>query len=178
MVATFLQDDLVEELKEIFKDFRLKNPMGELSEINVFPQELPVPAPATPPEESEADPMLLEEGLAGETDPVGAEDPYPYAIVRIEDGEIRTIDGEQTITLLIILGAYDNSLKNQGHKDILNMIQKIYERFAKNAILAGKYECLHPMQWSLQEEGSYPYFIGGMALSFSVAAIRREDPYI
>ena len=31
MVATFLQDDLVEELKEIFKDFRLKNPMGELS---------------------------------------------------------------------------------------------------------------------------------------------------
>ncbi len=178
MVATFLQDDLVEELKTIFKDFRLKNPMGELSGINVFPQELPIPAPTTPPEESEAAPELLEEGLVEDTDPVKVEDPYPYAIVRIEDGEIKTIDGEQTITTLVILGVYDDSLKNQGHKDILNMIQKIYERFAKNAILASKYECLHPIQWSLQEEGSYPYFIGGMALSFGVAAIRREDPYI
>ena len=178
MVATFLQDDLVEELKTIFKDFRLKNPMGELSEINVFPQELPIPAPTTPPEESEAAPELLEEGLVEDTDPVKVEDPYPYAIVRIEDGEIKTIDGEQTITTLVILGVYDDSLKNQGHKDILNMIQKIYEQKTKNAILANKYECLHPIQWSLQEEGSYPYFIGGMALSFGVAAIRREDPYI
>ena len=124
MVATFLQDDLVEELKTIFKDFRLKNPMGELSEINVFPQELPIPAPTTPPEESEAAPELLEEGLVEDTDPVKVEDPYPYAIVRIEDGEIKTIDGEQTITTLVILGVYDDSLKNQGHKDILNMIQK------------------------------------------------------
>ena len=61
MVATFLQDDLAEELKEIFKDFRLKNPMGELSEINVFLQELPIPAPTTPPEESEVAPELLDD---------------------------------------------------------------------------------------------------------------------
>ena len=175
MVATLLQDALVEELKIIFKDLRYKNPQGELSEINVFPQALPIPAPATPPEEEA--PEYLEEGL-GVTDPVKVEDPYPYAIVRIEDGKIEDIDGDQAVTVLIILGAYNDDLKNQGHKDILNMIQRIYERFAKNAILAKKYECVHPITWTLQEEESYPYFIGGVALSFNTLKIRREDPYV
>lgn len=175
MVATFLQDDLEEELKKIFDGFRLKNPLGELSEINVFSQALPIPAPVAPPEN--ADPELVEEGLA-DTDPVKVKDPYPYAIVRIMDGKIEIIDGPQSVTVLIILGVYDENLQNQGHKDVLNMIQKIYERFAKNAILAGKYELLHPIEWTLQEEESYPYFIGGMALNFGTLAIRREDPYI
>lgn len=175
MVATFLQDDLVEELKNIFSGFYLKNPMGELSEINVFSQALPIPAPVAPPEDAE--PELIEEGFI-DTDPKRVEDPYPYAIVRIEDGKITTIDGDQTVTILIILGVYDESLANQGHKDVLNMIQKIYERFAKNAILAQKYECEHPIQWSLQEEESYPYYIGGIALTFNTLPIRREDPFI
>lgn len=175
MVATLLQDDLVEELKLIFKDLRYKTPGGELSEINVFSQALPIPGPAEPPEGES--PEYLEEGL-GATDPVKEEDPYPYAIVRIEDGKIETIDGNQAVTVLIILGAYNDSLENQGHKDILNMIQRIYERFAKNAILAQKYELIHPISWSLQEEESYPYFIGGVALTFNTLEIRREDPYV
>lgn len=123
MVATFLQDDLVEELKLVFKDLRYKTPGGELSEINIFPQALPIPGPAEPPEGESTE--YLEEGL-GVTDPVKEEDPYPYAIVRIEDGKIETIDGNQAVTVLIILGAYNDSLENQGHKDILNMIQRIY----------------------------------------------------
>lgn len=175
MVATFLQDDLVEELKKIFDGFRLKNPLGELSEINVFSQALPIPAPVAPPADAEQE--LIEEGLV-DTDPVKVEDPYPYAIVRVQEGKIETIDGAQSVAAFIILGVYDESLQNQGHKDVLNMIQKIYERFAKNAILAGKYELLHPIEWTLQEEESYPYFIGGMALNFSTLPIRREDPYI
>ena len=176
MVATFLQDDLVEELKHIFKNFRLKNPDGALSEINVFSQELPIQPPTNPPAESVA-PALLEEGLA-DTDPVRGEDPYPYAIVRIGDGEIKNIDGDQAVTVLIILGVFDDALENQGHKDILNMIDKITERFRKNAILSKKYECLHPIQWTLQEEQSYPYYIGGIALTFNTLQVRREDPYV
>lgn len=175
MVATFLQDDLVEELKKIFDGFRLKNPLGESSEINVFSQSLPIPAPVAPPADAEQE--LIEEGLV-DTDPVKVEDPYPYAIVRVQEGKIETIDGAQSVAAFIILGVYDESLQNQGHKDVLNMIQKIYERFAKNAILAGKYELLHPIEWTLQDEESYPYFIGGMALNFGTLPIRREDPYI
>lgn len=174
MTATFLQDDLCEELRKIFEGFQLKNPSGELSDINVFRQSLPIPAPSSPPDGE--DPSYFEEGL-GITDPVKAEDPYPYAIVRLTDGSIKDIDGNQAVNVFIILGVYDDDLSNQGHKDILNMIQKIYERFAKNAILARKYECMHPISWTLQEEESFPYFIGGIALTFETLAIRREDPY-
>ena len=60
---------------------------------------------------------------------------------------------------------------------MMNIIQKIYERFAKNAILAKKYECTMPIEWALQDEESFPYFFGGMALQFETIRIRREDPY-
>lgn len=175
MVATFLQDDLAAELKTVFSGLKLKTPMGGLSEVNVFTQALPIPPPTEPPEGE--DQTLLEEGFT-DTDPVKTEDPYPYAIVRVEDGRIEAIDDDQTVTVLVILGVYDDDLRNQGHKDVLNMIQDIYERFAKNAILARKYECQHPIQWSLQEEESYPYFFGGVALTFNTVQIRREDSFI
>ena len=77
----------------------------------------------------------------------------------------------------MIIGVIDRDFNNQGHKDVLNIIQKIYERFAKNAILAQKYECVMPIEWALQDEESFPYFFGGMALNFETIPIRREDPY-
>lgn len=36
MVAAFLQDDLAAELGNILKDFRLKDPQGNDSKINIF----------------------------------------------------------------------------------------------------------------------------------------------
>lgn len=175
MVATFLQDDLAAELEKVFKDVRMKNPQGEPSPINIFKQELPIPAPATPPE-GDYDPELIEadEDLS---DLVNQEDPYPYAIVRVSDGEITKIDGDQQVRVLIIFGVIDRRLENQGHKGVLNLIQRVYERFSKNAILAAKYECVMPIDWTLQDEPSFPYFIGGMELNFITHPIRREDPY-
>lgn len=175
MVATYLQDELIEELKRIFNHFRLKNPNGELSQINIYSQDLPIPKPANPPD-GDLDPELVEEGL-GLSDITNDEDPYPYIIVRVNDGEITAIDGDQKVGVFLILGVTDPNLDNQGHKDVLNMIQKIYERFAKNAILANQYELVMPINWALQDEASYPYFIGGMTLNFITHPIRREDQY-
>lgn len=175
MVAKFLQSDLAAELREVFANTRLKNPRGELSPINIFEQELPIPGPVTPPE-GDYDPELIEDDV-GLSDLENQEDPYPYAIVRVSDGEITQIDGGQTVQVLIIFGVIDRDLENQGHKGVLNLIQKVYERFSKNAILAAKYECVMPISWALQDEPSFPYFIGGMTLNFLTHPIRREDPY-
>ena len=68
MVATFLQQELADELKKIFKGFRLKNPQGEESELNIFEQLLPMPEPA---EQEEIPPELLENGLGRRTDSAG-----------------------------------------------------------------------------------------------------------
>lgn len=171
MIATFLQDDLADDLAEIFKHFRLKDPQGKTVGLNIFKQTLPIPTAAEMP-----DAVTDEELEEGVYDAAAKEDPYPYIIVRVEQGTIEQIDQEQTVIVNLIIGVIDRDYNNQGHKDVLNIIQKIYERFAKNAILAKKYECTMPIEWALQDEESFPYFFGGMALRFETIRIKREDP--
>ena len=171
MTASFLQNELADELKKIFKGFRLKDPERNLSEINIFEQILPMPESA---EQKEVPPELLENGLVEElTDP----DPYPYIVVCIEDGKIEDENSAQTVNLNLLFGVCEMDYEKQGHKDILNMIAKIYERFAKFPVLNGKYTIQYPILWTLQDEESYPFYFGGMNLTFETAAIRREDPY-
>jgi hypothetical protein len=192
----------VAELGEIFKNDLFKNPKykqpsdeGEQSQearrkwnpsdedgnpkyvkLNIFSQSLPVPEPITPPE-GDVDPEIIEEGLAAsEIENQAA--PFPYAIVRLTDGKIEQIDQNQTVTVLVIFGVYDMAYDSQGHKDILHMIQKVEERFGKNALLAGKYECVMPINWALQDEDSYPFYVGGLTLNFETLGIRREDDLI
>ena len=173
MIATLVQDDLVEELKTIFRNMTFPDPRGDLVPLNIYKQDLPIPVAAEMPfTVSDED---LEEGVY---DARPEETPFPYIIVRVGKGHIADANGEQRVDVDLLIGVIDRDYKNQGHKEVLNIIQKIYERFAKNVILAKKYECVAPMDWALQEEGSYPYFFGGMALTFETIAIRREDPYI
>lgn len=172
MVATLLQDALAAELAEIFRYHLFRDPQGNTVKINIFKQSLPVPTAAAMPET-----VTDEELEEGTYDPVAKEDPYPYIIVRVEQGTIEDIDQAQTVVINLIIGVIDRDYKNQGHKDVLNIIQRIYERFAKKAILANKYECTPPMEWALQDEESYPYFFGGLALNFKTVPIRREDLY-
>lgn len=171
MVAAFLQSELADELKEILADFRLKDPQGERTSINIFEQILPMPEPL---DQGEIAPELLENGLAdGQTAP----DPFPYILVRVQDGEIEDESSAQKVNVVLILGIYEPDYGKQGHKDILNMIAKVYERFAKCPVLNGKYTIQYPIGWVLQDEESYPFYFGGMNLAFEIAAVRREDPY-
>lgn len=171
MVATFLQDELAEELKGILKGFLLKNPQGEKTNINIFKQLLPMPEPL---DQEEIAPELLENGLAEEqTTP----DPYPYIIVRAEDGKIEDENSAQIVNITLLIGIFDTAYDKQGHKDILNIIARIYERFAKFPVLNGKYTVQYPIEWALQDEESYPFYFGGVNLAFEIAAVRREDPY-
>lgn len=171
MTAAFLQSELADELKKILSDFRLKNPQGEPSSINVFEQLLPMPEPL---DQGEIAQELLENGFAdGQTAP----DPYPYIIVRLDEGEIEDADSAQKVNLSLLIGIYEPDYEKQGHKDSLNIIAKIYERFAKCPVLNGKYTIQYPILWVLQEEESYPFYFGGMTLGFETAMIRREDQY-
>lgn len=171
MVAAFLQDELAAEFERILKDFRLKDPRGSSSKINIFLQRLPMPEPL---EQDDIPVEALENGLA---DQQTAMDPYPYIIVRIDDGEIKDEDSAQTVNVYLIIGIYEPDYDKQGHKDVLNIITKLYERFAKMPVLNGKYTIQYPVLWALQEEESYPFYFGGMNLTFEIAAVRREDEY-
>lgn len=172
MIATFLQDDLAAELQALFEHFRLDSPSGERVPPNVFKQFLPIRTAKDIPDT--VTDMELEEGIYNAEANIV---PFPYILVRVNEGTIETIGGDQTVTINLIIGTVDRSPLNQGYKDILTIMQRVYERFAKNAILNNRYECLMPISWAMQEEESYPYFFGGMALTFATSPITREDPY-
>lgn len=171
MIASFLQDDLIEELKRIFKDFVLINKSGEKSALKVYPQVIAIPQSKN---QKDLPIEQLENGLA---DDKTEDEPFPYILVRISDGEIADESSAQTVNTILIIGVYEESHDNSGHKDVMNIIQKIYERFAKKPNLANKYTLLYPIEWTLQDEESYPYFFGGMSLKWETAKIIREDRF-
>ncbi len=154
MTPLMLQDGLVEEMKRLLKGYRYKTPAGEHVPIKVFPQSIPV-------NETEDD-----------------EDPIPYIIVRLKSGnDDGTQDSFNTVEVVIIIGIWDDALDSQGHRDVMNIIQKVYERFHKNPSLNNKAVYSGGFNWAMQEDGYYPYFFGACSLKFRIAAIRREDEF-
>ena len=154
MTPLDLQDELMEEMKRLFSDHLYKAPTGERVPINVYPQNIPV----------------------NETD--DDEDPIPYIIVRLNNGDDNgNRDSNNTVKLVIIIGIWDDALDNQGHRDVLNIIQKVYKRFHTNPNLNNKAVYAGEFNWALQEDTYYPYSFGACSLSFHIPAIRREDPF-
>lgn len=151
----FFQEDLKNEIENIFSSDRFLDSEGNRVPLNVYEQQLPV---------------LKDEYSA---------DPIPYALVRLENGSTdeKKWDGNNKVFVTILIGLINRDEENDGHKDILNVIWKIYERFSKNPMLAGKYMFNEPFQWALQDEESFPYFFGAASLTFNIPAIRREDRF-
>lgn len=152
MTPLELQDELAEEMKRIFKDYLYKNQAGERIPINVFTQNVPI----------------------HDTD--DEEEPVPYIIVRLKDGDDEgTRDSFNVVNIIIIVGICDNDLNAQGHRDVMNIIQKIYMRFHENPDLNHKAAYKGPFHWATQEDNYYPFYFGACSMSFNIAAIRRED---
>lgn len=152
MVALLLQKELASEIEEITKDIVLKNPAGEYAKLRSFEQSLPI--------------RQLDEEY---------DDPYPYCIVRIVEGETPDGMSAQSVKTILIIGVYDDRVEAQGHKSILNIIQRIQERFFKNGVLADQFIMQPGFNWTLQDDDSYPYYFGGIEITWETSSIRRED---
>ena len=154
MTPLMLQDELVEEMKRLFSDYLYKAPTGKRIPINVYAQNIPI----------------------NETD--DDSDPVPYLIVRLNSGkDAGTRDSFNTVKVVFIVGIWDETNEAQGHRDLLNIFQKIYERFQTNPSLNNKTVYEGEFDWALQDDNYYPYCFGACSLSFHIAAIRREDKY-
>lgn len=155
MTPIELIEELAKELESIFKGQNYKSSSGKYVPLNIYEHALPI-------NETDDDP-----------------DRIPYLIIRLNSGkDPGTRDSNNTVKLVIIIGIWDNSLNQQGYRDVLNIIQKIYERFQKNPNLNNKAVYDGEFDWLLQEDDYNPFFFGACSLKFSIAAIRREDPFI
>lgn len=154
MTADDFQEALCEEMRSVFSDDRFLNSAHKWVPLNVHGQDLPI------------------------RDNLSDRDYVPYLIVRLENGEVKDGISPQEVTVTFWIACFDDSMENQGHKWVLHVIHKIQERFAKNPIMGRFYRATDKFEWELQEERSFPYFIGAAAMVFETPAIRKESPYI
>ena len=158
-----LQDNLVEELKTLYVNWKYKNPHynpqlsneeEEYIPLKIFAQHIPV-------EEVEEE-----------------DDPIPYVLVRLKDGDDEgKADSENTVRVVFIAGIWDDDHNAQGHRDIMNILWKLYIRFQKNPNLNNMATSTGEFHWMAQEDNYFPYFFGACTMTFNIAAVRREDPY-
>nr|DAO39080.1 MAG TPA: tail completion protein [Caudoviricetes sp.] len=157
MTVRNLQKELMKDIGNIFEKDLFKDSLGKYVSLNIYAQNLPI-------REDE-----------------DAPDPVPYIVVRVLDGKVKGWVEAQEVQVMLIFGCFDDNVNNDGHEILLELIQKIEERFLKNPILSKQFMFLndeqHPFEWALQEEESFPYAFGAISMSFRTPTIRKEDKY-
>lgn len=152
-----LQDALCAEIGRLFSGFPLKDMKGNYTPLKVYPQDLP----------------------ETETDDEDSTEPTPYCIVKLVDG---TAGGNKnSVRVVLVFCVRDAARDRQGHRDILTMIFRVYERFAKSPYLGNfvfPQDDPAAFEWAVQDEDTYPYNIGACKLSFDCPTIQKEDPLV
>ena len=150
MTARDLQDALVADLTELFKNRRYKTPAGGNASPIAYPQSLPK-------RKSEED-----------------DDPFPYIIARIDSGGIESQTDPHKVAVLLLVGIYDDDESNQGHRAVLEILELIQRHYEEIPLLDGQFTFSDPFNWALQDEDSYPYFFGAANITFTLPAPRRK----
>lgn len=155
MIDLFLQSKLVEEVREELKNYKSVNKNNELTSINVFSQCLPI---RKTKEEYEY---------------------YPYVLVCIDEENIVDLEEQIEIDIYFLVGICDKDVDAQGHKDILNIINRLLKRFYEKQIIADKYRFKLPAKIKLQQEEYYPQYLGGMLTKWELTKLNiKEDEYV
>lgn len=151
-----LQDALCAEIKTLFQDFPLYNAARAKVPLKVYAQDLP----------------------ETETDDEDGSDPSPYCIVKLVDG---TAGGDRNrVRVVLVFCVRDAARDRQGHRDVLTLMFRVYERFAKNPYIcnfAFPIDDDAAFEWAVQDEDTYPFNIGACKLTFDCPTIQKEDPF-
>ena len=149
-----LQDALCVEIKKLFADFPLKDARGNRTALNVYAQDLP----------------------ETETDDEDGTEPTPYCIVKLIDGTAG--GGNNSVRVILVFCVRDASRDRQGHRDVLTLMHRVYERFAKRPYIANftfPADNESAFEWAIQDEDTYPFNIGACKLMFNSPTIQKED---
>lgn len=150
MNARKLQTAVVEDLTKLFQDRRYKVP-GDLKDgkhetapVKFYKQNLPR--------------LRNQDEL----------EPFPHGIVRIDSGNIETRADAHKVAVIILIGAFDDDMENQGHDAVLEILELIQEHYEENPLLKKCFKYIPPFNWALQDEESFPYFYGAAQLTFEL----------
>lgn len=155
MTTSQLQNDLIVEIARIICDVQTETAAGEkVDGATGYKQSLP-------------------QILADDETP---DQFFPYFIVRLEEGSTEDDDSTWLVPASILFGVCDTDTNTDGHLHILEMIQRTADRFAAEPLLNKTFRAVPKMQWALQEEDTYPYYFGGIEITFMVPKMGRKEP--
>ena len=150
MIPTDLQFRMKKRVERIFEGTLFKNPNGDNVQLQVFEQHLP--------EKAKNDDEF-----------------YPYVIVQLNHGEQKSINEQHKAPIIFVVGVYYEEKDNQGHKEVMRIINKIFEDFSRFPIEDGRYEIDFPLGWGLHEEDLAPYYFGAVEATWKLPTFQRED---
>lgn len=172
------QKDLAREVERIAADMLFQVPPGrkkgdELASLRAYCQNLPIQRREETDGDSPGGDSI--DYVDREEEPVFK---CPWSVIKIDGGKMEREDARQAVKVAVCFGIYNSSEENKGHEEILNLIQRVYERFAKEPLLERQYVCQGDFEWALQDEDTYPYFFGAISMTFTFSGFRRENRFI
>lgn len=154
MTELDLLDGLVEEVRESLDGFRLRSAKENYIPINIYTQNLPL-------KEGKDDEKL-----------------YPYVCICFDEEEIAEIEDPMSVTIYFVIGVIDRAKDKQGFRDVLQIANLIYQYIFRKGIIAKAFRPSYPFKIMLQQEDTYPYFIGGMESKWEMPSFKEEDRFI
>lgn len=188
MTPQLLQRDIMADIEECLSDLRYPSLKKGLVPITVYRHDLPIlhHKDYSDLEYNESETAADPESPYLAYDPVELEedDRFPYVIVRLSQGDVKSPDEPQAVHVMFIIGVYDTDENRRGHDGVLNIISRIYERYAKNPIVHGGKAVINfdgeqmLFHWVLQDDDTWPYYFGAIQAEFAMMPVERESKYI
>ena len=147
----WLQQALVEEVKDELKGDTSVNNAGEYLHFNVYPQNLPA-------KKSKND-----------------NDHFPYVLVCLDEEQINGETSDNLCSVYFLVGLIDKNPNNQGHFDVANVMNRLERRFLSRRMAGSRYRITFPLTKKFQEEDTWPKFLGGMSTIWTVEAPEIEE---
>ncbi len=147
----WLQQALVEEVKDELKGYTSVNNAGEYLHFNVYPQNLPA-------KKSKND-----------------NDHFPYVLVCLDEEQINGETSDNLCSVYFLVGLIDKNPNNQGHFDVANVMNRLERRFLSRRMAGSRYRITFPLTKKFQEEDTWPKFLGGMSTIWTVEAPEIEE---
>lgn len=142
-----------------------------LSPMRIYLQNLPIAAFDVGALEDEAASESIEYQSLQTEDGVCA---APWCNIKIDSITTAGPNTEQRVKFAIIFGVYDSGVGCKGHEGLLNLFQRVTERFMKEPLLAHAFRNDNEFRSEVAEENTHPYYFGVTTTGFFIKSPERE----
>ena len=165
------QRALMREIERICSDMRFQDSKGnEDAKLVCYEQYMPLPHKVV--DEIEDPRVDTIDFTAAEIE--DALQRFPWCKTALVNAAVKEPNGDQIVTFELNVGIYDASLSKVGHRAILNIYDRIYQRFASDPLLESQYYNTGKFSLEFERDTQWPYYYGYIITEFNVAGIQRN----